>query len=251
MNTFDTINIRGVSEDIIHSIGTINSNFFVHDTTFCQNLHAVEDSFCIPVDGILGKDFLKQYNCLLDYRDMSLTLHIGKRKIILNILEGPESNDIIIPPRSESIYRIEISSNSKSDTFVLDSKIFYDGVFSARCIVNKSFPYVRILNTTSGYKNVSKIFQDPQPLSEFDVKNAEPISFDYFNNNRVEKLMSILKNKWPAHHDDVMHPLCVEFADVFAVDDDPATTNNFYSQSLTTGCPMHTKQLSMKKSKIY
>lgn len=141
-DTTDVISIRGISENSIQSLGTINAHLFVANNELHQKLHVVEDSFCIPVDGILGKDFLKHHKCILDYRNMSLTINSTENPTIIRIHEGPDEDDLVIPPRCESVYRIKLNNQSNHKSFVIETQEIKPGIFSSSSIVDSNNPYI-------------------------------------------------------------------------------------------------------------
>ncbi len=65
---------------------------------------------------------------------MTLVIHADSRKIILNILEGPDENNFAIPPRCEVIRRFHVSSNNDS-RFVPNQELC-PGVFTTNTIVD-------------------------------------------------------------------------------------------------------------------
>lgn len=98
----DTISIKGVTEEIIYSMGTIEIILFIQNVSISQKLHVVPNHFQIPSSGILGKDFLKKHMCKIDYEKMSLTLKNENEKLQVKILQGPDSETVVIPPHSEA-----------------------------------------------------------------------------------------------------------------------------------------------------
>lgn len=64
-------------------------------------MHIVPNDFEIPVNGILGKDFLKAFECNIDYATMSLTFSCPDSAVIIDILQGSDDDTLVIPPRCE------------------------------------------------------------------------------------------------------------------------------------------------------
>lgn len=61
------IKIKGITDNIIESLGTISIDFFFDDVLVSHTFHVVPDEFNIPSDGIIGKDFNRRFNCVIDY----------------------------------------------------------------------------------------------------------------------------------------------------------------------------------------
>lgn len=50
--------------------------------------------------------------------------------------------------------------------------------------------------------------------------------------NRIDKLRKILSNKMPEKYAQKLLSLCSDYNDIFCMDDDTLTTNNFYDQKI-------------------
>lgn len=61
-----------------------------------HKVHVVPNNFEIPVNGFLGKDFLKAFECNIDYATMSLTISLPDEEVIIEILEGPDKSVLVI-----------------------------------------------------------------------------------------------------------------------------------------------------------
>lgn len=109
----------------------------------------MSDDFNIPVDAILGKDFLKNNNCIINYNDMSLTVsNLSKTTIFDNL-----DHSLFIPARCEVIRKFEINSFEEC---VIENAEIANGVFISRTIVNPNEAYIRVLNTTDTTQKISQ-----------------------------------------------------------------------------------------------
>lgn len=62
----EIIYIKGVTNELISSIGTILIKIHLQNNIqISHKFHIVPDDFAIPSDGIIGKDFMKLYQCIL------------------------------------------------------------------------------------------------------------------------------------------------------------------------------------------
>lgn len=109
-NENNIIDIKGITNNLISSYGTIFLNLRFNDVTVSQLFHVVPDDFAIPSDGILGKDFIKKFKCVLDYGSMTLTLRLSQKCISIPIQSGIIDDESTIPPRSEIFRIFKISS---------------------------------------------------------------------------------------------------------------------------------------------
>lgn len=188
----------------------------------------VPNNFPIPVEGIIGKDFIKKFHCLLDY----LTLNFGIR-YNNEFIKIPINNDSRtqewhrIPPRCEVIRTFRLSTKSLADQ-VVDQIEIHPGVFIARAIVNPQDCNLRILNTTDRYFEINPILT----LQTTSLDKFHQITITPSETNRQIKLNKILSKNIPHHTPSSLISLCHEFSSIFALPGDKHSVNNFYKQSL-------------------
>lgn len=84
----------------------------------------VPDNFNINVDGILGKDFLSEYSCNIDYAKMTLTVNNDQYANVLKLGCGPDNRTIIIPARSEVIREFKLDSGEDCVVHNHDLRVF-------------------------------------------------------------------------------------------------------------------------------
>lgn len=189
-----------------------------------QNVNVVDEDFEIPADGILGKDFLRNFGCTIDYPTMTLTVRWGNYDINWPILGGPDSDSIIIPPKCEVIRQFHI--DIEDDAFV-DAQEISPGIYTARAIVSGRRPLLKILNTTNLAQKISKKI-NAYPLREFNVIKIEP----NLDEDRKKKIHEIIKRRTTKSTPGELFALCDEFSEIFMLENDKMTTNNFYSQKI-------------------
>lgn len=225
-NDSETLKIRGITNNILPSLGTIHVKLFMNNFAIEHKFHLVSDSVNIPTDGIIGKDFLKCYNCNICYESMRLSFIINNIPIYIKIHEGPDDETIVLPARSEVIRKIKISYTNQPQ--FIDSQEIENGILVARTIIDTKNPYVRILNTTENVKIIKNNTLKSEDLSHYNVYKTKNVEC---NEDRNKKVQEILKNKMPHYIINKLLPLCLEFSDIFALEDDRMTVNNFYEQS--------------------
>lgn len=225
VNRADNIKIQGVTDGLTYSIGRTETQLYIDDFTLNHTFHIVENNFPIPSDGILGRDFITKYKCKLDYFDWTMTLQIGSQRITLPIYNSPEEDSIIAPPRCEIVRKLH-KLEKLNGSAVITNKEVSPGVFIASSVVSNTSPFIKILNTT---------------FESATIKNAD-VEFTNLNNyfiyyvktnleNRESLLMQELKHIPDVAKEDMV-ALCKEYSDIFALNTDKLTTNNFYKQSL-------------------
>lgn len=157
-NKTEIIKLIGISKTPIFSIGSINLKIIEQNIEFEHKFHIVSDDFMIPANGIIGKGFLKQFKCLIDYGEMNLKL----RKHNFNSVTVPIKSELIkgvsaVPPRSKTFKIFHI----KSETFpcLVEAQEIDDGIVIPTTLIHEPNAWIRVLNSTEDMKiiNTGKI----------------------------------------------------------------------------------------------
>ena len=222
----DLIVIKGVTDGKMMTMGSVQTSIYFKDMQVEQRLHVVPDEFSIPVDGILGRDFLKQNGCEISYKTMTMTMDHEGISIPIPFYAGPEKDRMIIPPRCEVVRRFDIKMK-EGELWFADSQQLAEGVYTANAVLDSGRPLIRVINTTNEPKVVRSDGMKTTNMNQFNV-----YSFDAVRQSRSEELMRSLETKFPEYVRKDLTKLCTEFADVFALRDDTMSLNNFYTQKL-------------------
>lgn len=226
--TNDIISIKGVTLESIVTLGTVNIELQINGLVFENTFHVVPDEFNISSDGIIGKDFLKKYSCILNFNEMFLTLHISNQiKTTISILEGPDDDTMVIPPRCEVIRHFKVNHN---EDCVIHNNEVEPGVFISSTIINPKNSYIRILNINDNCTKISKKNLLYTPLSNYKIFKVDEINK---RDKRSEELIEIISNR--VTHENIKNKiieLCKSYSDVFALESDTMTTIDFYTQKL-------------------
>lgn len=218
--------IKGVTEGLVSSLGVTKTNIMIDNYEIPHFFHIVENSFPIPGDGILGRDFLVKHKSFIDYGDWTMTLRLPHTDLVIPIFNGPEENTLYIPPRCEVIRHIKCLENIKQDSLI-ENKELQPGIYIARTIISKENPIVKIINTTLESARINITSLQTMDLDQFQVFNIETEP-----QCRESQLLSELNQNIPEFVKNDMLSLCKEFSDVFALQTDKLTVNNFYKQKL-------------------
>lgn len=227
IKTDETVNVTGITTNPIKTLGTIYTNLIIQDYLFSQCFHVVQDDFNIPSNGILGKDFLKTNRCTMNYDNMTISFWHGNNELKIPIIHGTQSGNCIIPPRCE-VFRI-FKVTMDHETVFIDSQEICDGVSIAKCIVNSKTPLLRVINVTDEYKCIDNCKIKTESLNNYHVFSMDKVLSD---GKRKENLKSLLRNQMPTEVEDKLMSLCLQYADIFALESDKMTVNNFYEQKL-------------------
>lgn len=195
LDTSDIVNITGITDEPISTLGSKNVVLSNDDFELEHILHVVPNDFNIPSDGILGKDFMKKFRCNLDYDSMTLSFWINDRLITIPILESPEENMIVLPARSEVVRTFNFRNKFEEAQLVNEQEII-QGVFVARTIIGSSRPLIRILNATESVQTIRNDRLTTENLSNYDLRILQKPSADAA---RAEALMKIIEANVPEH----------------------------------------------------
>lgn len=222
-----TIRIKGVTEQIIQSIGTIDTFIHIHiqDGSIEHTFNVVPDEFGIPVDGLIGKDFLKTHKCLIDYDNMTLSSSVEGEHISIKINEGPSDDIVTLPARSQ-VFRTLKLTNFDTPQFIPNTELA-PGVFISNSIATSNKPMIKILNTTEEVVSIPRGIVKSQNLSDLEIYKIDHVSPD---DSRVEQLTKFFKSQSSTHSHKVLLPLLRQYSNVFALFTDKMTQNNFYQQ---------------------
>lgn len=128
INDLNSISIKGVTDGIVDSYGTIDTEIVINGRNLITHrFHVVPDGFNIPSDGIIGRDFIRQHSCKLDYETNELKFSYNGQKINLTIHDTLNDNTIVLPPRSE-VFRYCSIPNFDEPKFILNHEI-EEGIF--------------------------------------------------------------------------------------------------------------------------
>lgn len=249
LNSSEKIFIKGITDQVITSLGTAYVEFKFGSLWLSHKVHIVPESFEIPVSGILGKDFLKAFECNIDYSTMTLTVNTQDASIIVNIFEGPDKDSLVIPPRCEVIRHFKVSEKiSLNEDQVLNPTEVAPGVVIARSIFNPNNPFLRVINTTDKPAVVKRILPKSEKLSNFDIYSVNDVTKETIDRKR--KVNELVTKGVPEYVKRELGELCIKYADVFALQTDKMTVNNFYSQKLriTDQNPTYVKNYRLPQS---
>lgn len=246
LHTGEQIFIKGITEQRQQAIGYVILPIKFNDKTFEHKFHIVKDDFPLPCNGILGKDFIKRYRCCIDYNNMTFTVQPqNHRPSTISILNEDQNGCVQIPPRSESFKLFRIQSTQFP--CVIETQQITDNILIPTTIVQHPNSWIRVLNTS----------EQTEPVYSHQIKASSINNYNIYKtesqtklNGRKEKLTKILKARIPAHAIPKLLPLCQEYSDIFHLEGDKPSTNNFYTQSLTLNdhTPVYIKNYRLPQS---
>ena len=192
----------------------------------------VNEDFPIPYDGIWGIDFIRYFDCLLDFyknQDWLILRPTNYKQVGIPIHTSHADHTIILPARSEVLRKVTF--NTKETELFIPNQELQKGIFVANTIVSTQRPYVRLLNTNSHDISINNPQISYENLCDYDI-----IDLSKFNSRETEILQRLSKN-FPERHKEKLTNLCKEFSDIFGLESEKLTTNNFYRQKLQLSDP--------------
>lgn len=241
-NPDDIIKLTGISKTPIFSLGSFNLKIIEQNIEFVHKFHMVPNDICIPSHGIIGKDFIKRFKCILDYGRMKITIQSRNNFITVPIRSELIPGVSALPPRSETFKIFHI----KSEQFpcVIKAQEFEEGVVVPTTIVHEPKSWLRVLNTNENTKIINTNKIEASQLKNFHVLQLQSQQTEQISNtNRLQKLTNTIQKRTPEFMRTKIVDLCTNFSDIFHVEGDKATVNNFYQQKLilTSNEPVYTK----------
>lgn len=219
--------------------GTINSSEIItlhlkHGSLlFCHQFHVLDYMPC-DTDGIIGLDFLRNYNANINLRLSQLTLLINQQNIIIPIHTGNKSNIYLtLEPRSESIHFIKTDTNpSLENDYVVFPKQLSDNIFLAGCLVKSKDGHIpiRILNINEKQIKIPLFKPELEALDNYNI-----CEFNQSQNSveRVKKLLNTLKlNHLKGDERKQIESICAKYSDIFYLDGDSLGTTSIMKQSI-------------------
>lgn len=158
---------------------------------------------------------------------MTLAINTNSGTILCDLLEGPDDHTFVIPPRCEVVRRFKIKYLNPTDIRYVPSQEIISGVFAANTIVQADNHYVRIINTTESNITVNK-----NNLMTNNIKNYDVCNFDEVNLERSQRVVDVLAKGVPDYVKTDFTNLSAKYTDIFALETDTMTVNNFYEQRL-------------------
>lgn len=227
INTSRQITINGIAGST-SSMGTVNLPLRIGNNKFFHEFHVMKEFGCV-MDGILGTDFLRKHNAVIDYEKFSFSFWDNECKITCPLQSKFESVSNI-PPRCEIIKHFWVDDTD--ECVVLPDEIA-EGVFIAALIVKpKSHVIpVRILNTNEKEVKIKNFKPNTSKLSNFELHS--------FNNNqksleRVDKLLELINVSHLNNEErNSIQKICAKYSDVFLLNGDPLTVTNIMKETIT------------------
>lgn len=184
-NNGNIVSMRGITNERQLSLGSTNINFIFQHLSLEHKIHEVSDDFPMLSHGILGKDFIKRFHCLIDYGDMSFTIRPNSLPSAkTTILTEISKETTVVPPNSETFKLFTINS----DIFpcAIQNQEIDLNVFVPTTIAQSRECWIRVLNTTNDFKYLKR--------DNLKVSNTNDFSMNiHKTSERVKEMKNCVK----------------------------------------------------------
>lgn len=244
------ISVVGIGGDIV-SVGHVFLQLNIEGYIFKHKFYVFKNLPC-KTNGILGQDFFKKFQALIDFELNTLQLNTENNEHVTlkfeYIMTTSQNFQLMLPPRCESIHYV--STDMRGDLLVTSQELC-DGVYLGSTLVrsdNGRIP-IKILNTRDkeiklNYFNLNLKKLDDYFICTFD----KPI----MNSDRVKKLFSLLNLAGlNTEEQKSIENICAKFPDIFHLPGDKLLTTPIYEQSIDlkpNTVPIYTKQYRLPNS---
>lgn len=245
--------ISGITENSTSSLGTMNLDLYIEDDCINQEFQVVDENFSLITDGILGRNFLINNLCNIDFETFTISINTKEQTHVLDLkTKIPEITSFKIPARSHITQCINIARN---EDVLIESQEIADGVFVGNSIVpKKGIAHIDILNTNNTDVQIKQFSIKTEPLNNYDIVDFDQHLHDSPRDDRFQKLLSELNlNISDPKAEESIKGICKDFCDIFHLKTDKLTFNNFYKQKITLSDrkPVYIKNYRLPQSQIH
>lgn len=179
-----------------------------------------------------------------------MTLVFDDEEIILPIHSDlSEVSDIIIPARSEIIHRVKLDLTKDSVVF---NKEIQKGVFLGNSILPKEgFAHIRLLNVNDSEIRIKNLNLEREPLNNYYIINQKiKIILTKHVFTKLIKILNLDSDDKIAR--DSLYKIFEQFPDIFYIEGETLSTNNFYTQHLSINdeTPVYIKNYRLPQTQL-
>lgn len=247
----DKIVINGIGGKT-YSDGYVYLTLKTADGNSYTNKFYIFDELPCKSDGLLGLDFLSNFNSHINLENNTLTLKNGT-ECVMPIHNTPKMclDFITFPARSESIHYIKLQGNIITDDCVILGKQLQENLFLGSTIVKPTDNIIpiKVLNTSNETITLPTFQPDLQLLNEYQQCN---FSKSESNSERAKQLLPLLKlDHLHTSQRKTIESICTKYSDIFNLPGDKLTTTKLYEHNiyLKPNCsPIYTKPYRLPNS---
>lgn len=243
--------LTGLSREAsVYTKGETNLEFNIDEKTLKSNFQLIDNHTNIPFDGLIGRDFIKEHQCIPILHEQTFVIHSLSIKIPIFSNTPQNSNThVIIQPRTEMIMKIQIQNPLKLKQGIINRQNLNKEktLLIPNAIVkisDKNEALITVVNTSIE----KQILKKPElPLEA--LPHEELILFAKNNEkekikNRIKLLSENLRVKhMNQEQKESITDICYQFQDIFHLPGDMLTKTTAATCAIKTtdDIPIHTK----------
>lgn len=237
---FSSIEVKGITSEPIKTLGIVTLEI---ETPEIQNkpyhitFHIVPSNFPISQDGIIGNNFLKQTNAVIDYGRSQGTFILKETPVSIKFQTA--NVNIVIPPRVEKIVKYgPVSIQEESIALFNSDKLSKSGLFVSNSIVKpqNGFVFLSILNSNSFPISIDNDLEVKfTAINDYSVYSLTESPF----NSTVENRLSILEKQMDLNHlnaeeRQAIIEMCRDYNHLFYVGGDKLSATDAVTHQINT-----------------
>ena len=208
-------NLCGIGEGKTKTIGLTNLELQTENVVFTFQFHVVNNNFPIYCDGIIGSNFLSEFNCKIDFcknNELLLIRPNNFQHLSIPIHHTYTPNTILIPERPQVVRKINFNTNNQ---LLVPTQEISPGVFVANTLVSGDNAYIQILNCNNENLSIDVSNIITENLNNYDI--IKPKEHDN-NLERKDRIINTLSKNFPNEFKNELTNLCSKYTDIFALE---------------------------------
>lgn len=270
-NDKEIIKIRGINaEKSTQTLGSVKLNLLFNGIPISNKMHLLPRATNVPLDGLIGNDFLRKVNAKINYSNNTLCIGNSAMPIYFKTKSSDVKNNnsvIIVQARTETLVEFNVLNPEIGEGLVPEIEIM-EGVYLCRSITkvnSKSKAITSILNTTEKAVKVKKMelilekfYEKDSKMLETDCddrtikrkvkcKNKNVFQFNKITEN-IDNRYELLKSSLRTEHLNKeegrsLFSICRAYNDIFHLEGDILSQTNSIRHEIntTTQTPIHAK----------
>lgn len=224
--------IKGIGGQL-NTEGFVYLNLVANGMEFSHKFYVLRHLPCLH-DGIIGQDFLRQFNCIINYELNNISLSSlnsdSKTTLPLGLGTFHDSSYLILPPRCEKIFYVDTILKEEC---IIKSKELCEGVYLAGGICkpcNGKIP-IQLLNSREDQVCLSYFSPEFECLDDYDMCTYD--KSEYIDSERVRQLFSLLDfGHLNVEERRSVQNICAKFCDIFYLPGDKLSVSNIYEPEI-------------------
>ena len=196
------IGINGITKDNLYTEGTAKLEIFIGNEVLSIIAQTIKnENSNLSYDILLGTDFQKKYNLLIDWQDEITTIRTERNKYSFYFNRKP--GKLSIPPFSESVQVVKINNKYNVEMGFIEKIEIAPGAFISNSIVQplNDKAYVNVFNITATPIELENIELQVLPLTleeklviQKDVDIFNDLNCNHLNARSSSKLKNLILN---------------------------------------------------------